>query len=366
MIDPLTQYRDLVTAKVLDADPVQAKAVAVLQELFATVLRDKDRAKPSLFKRLLKKDQTPPIKGVYMHGGVGRGKSMLMELFYDTVPSHISKRRVHFHEFMIGVHNYIHAASNDQAEGGTVDQALPHLAEDIAAESRLLCFDEFHVTDITDAMILGRLFNILFQKGVIVVATSNWAPDDLYKGGLQRERFLPFIDVLKSHVTTVHLDSPHDYRAETVQVDGTFFTPLNANTTKAMDAVFARRIGAEKPQAESFVVKGREITVRAAAKGVARFTFAQLCERPHGAEDYLEIARRYHTVFLENIPRLGYDRRNEVKRLMNLIDALYEARVKVYISAAKPAERLYMGHDHAYEFERCVSRLLEMQSAGYP
>jgi cell division protein ZapE len=230
----------------------------------------------------------------------------------------------------------------------------------------VLCFDEFHVTDITDAMILGRLFKILFEQGVIVVSTSNWEPDALYEGGLQRERFLPFITLLKEEMEIIHLNSPHDYRAKIVAIEGTYFMPLGRQTRQAMDRTFKALSEGKKSYSENLSVKGREIKVSQTACGVARFAFAELCEQPHGAEDYLTVARTYHTVFIENIPKMGYDRRNEIKRLMNLIDALYEARVRVIISAAAPPEKLYYGHDHEFEFKRTVSRLNEMQGEGWP
>ena len=360
---PIEIYQSRLKSGDIRPDSVQEQAVAELQRLFVEVVARENAPKVSLFKRLTQgnKDEVSP-KGVYFHGGVGRGKSMLMDLFYDALPDTVKKRRVHFHEFMIEVHDYIHSRSMDGSVKGIVDQALPSLAALIAGNSNVLCFDEFHVVDITDAMILGRLFKILFEHDVTIVTTSNWAPDDLYKNGLQRDRFLPFIALLKTKVNTFHLDSPHDYRTQKTQIEGTYFVPLGRATTKTMDDVFKDLTDGEKPVKETLRVKGRDIEVKKAAAGVARFTFAQLCERPHGAEDYLEIARKYHTVFLESVPKLGYDRRNEVKRLMNLIDALYEAQTSVYISAAVEAEHLYAGHDHAYEFERSVSRLLEMQS----
>ena len=366
---PLEKYNHLVKTDELQKDSVQEAAVKELQRLYDELLADEETPKLSLFQRITghnPEDEDSVPKGIYMHGGVGRGKSMLMDLFYDCLPEEMKKRRVHFHEFMIEVHDYINTRCADDSVMGVVDQALPSLAEIIACKSRILCFDEFHVVDITDAMILGRLFKILFERDVIVVATSNWAPDDLYKGGLQRERFLPFIDLLKSKVIDVHLDSPHDYRTLGLQIEGTYFTPANRKTQGKMDEVFSVLTQGEKPVKETITVKGRDIVVESVAKGVARFTFAQLCERPHGAEDYLEIARKYHSVFLENVPKLGYDRRNEAKRLMNLIDALYEARVRVIISAAATPDKLYSGSDHSFEFERTISRLLEMQSEGYP
>lgn len=367
MLGPLATYEDRISKGAIKPDIVQKRAMQELQRLYDDLLRDADAPKVSFFQRLTGATQGSEVPmGVYMHGGVGRGKSMVMDLFYDCLPEKVKKRRVHFHEFMIEVHDYIHSRAQDDSTKGMVDQALPSLAALISRKVKVLCFDEFHVVDITDAMILGRLFKVLFEHGVVVVATSNWAPDDLYKNGLQRDRFLPFIELLKTKVNVVFLDSPNDYRAQTVQVEGTYFSPLNGQTRRTMDEIFTTLIGSLDAIEESFEVKGREITVSQAAGGVARFTFAQLCERPYGAEDYLEIARRYETVFLEGIPKLGYDRRNEAKRLMNLIDALYEARVRVIISAQTEATRLYQGSDHAYEFERTVSRLLEMQSDEYP
>ena len=288
-----------------------------------------------------------------------------MDVFYEGLPKGIRKRRVHFHAFMIEVHDYIHSRRDGGGIREGVDSALPMLSERIAEKSRVLCFDEFHVTDITDAMILGRLFRGLYDRGVVVVSTSNWAPDRLYEGGLQRERFLPFIELLKERNDILHLDSPHDYRTQFLAEEGTYFYPLGSETTRKMDAIFANVTANGKPRAEVLHVKGREIVVEVAVNGAARFTFSQLCERPHGAEDYLTIAQTYKTVFLENVPKLAYDRRNEAKRLMTLIDALYEARTKLVISADAPADGLYRGSDHAYEFERTVSRLQEMQSKDY-
>lgn len=366
---PLSHYNALIKNKTLKSDPVQKKAAQELERLFQDMTTQKDSFVSSFFKRL-KGEGGNDIKGIYMYGGVGRGKSMLMDLFFDTLPDDIKKRRVHFHEFMIEVHDYIHSRSMDDsmASGGKgmVEQALPSLADLIIRKSSILCFDEFHVTDITDAMILGRLFKILFEHGLIIVATSNWAPDDLYKGGLQRDRFLPFIDLLKTKVNTVHLDSPHDYRAQTIQIEGTYFTPLTKSTEQELDDIFAKITKQAKLEKRTLRVKGRDIVTERSAHGAARFTFSELCERPHGAEDYLEIASAFHTIFLEGIPKLGYDRRNEAKRFMNLIDALYEARTRVIFSAETTPEKLYRGHDHAYEFERTISRLQEMQSDQYP
>lgn len=362
----LEEYKKRIESGVLKPDLVQERAVDELQRLYDDVLIF-SKAQPSSFFERLRGEKREVPQGVYMHGGVGRGKSMLMDLFYDCLPEGFKARRVHFHEFMIEVHNYINSRSREyDGAQGMVDQALPSLANIIASQSVVLCFDEFHVVDITDAMILGRLFKILFEAGVIVVATSNWSPDDLYKDGLQRGRFLPFIKLLKTKVATVHLDSPYDYRAMTDQVEGSYYTPLGAATRVTMDGLFDKHSDGAKIRQQSFTVKGRKIIAERVAGGVARFTFAQLCERPHGAEDYIKIADTFDCVFLEDIPTLGYDRRNEVKRLMNLIDALYEARTKVVISAEASADKLYRGREHSYEFERTISRLLEMQSDTYP
>lgn len=362
-----TLYADKIAHGALQRDAAQEHAVAALDRLRDEIIAAQDRPKPSFFQRITGlRDDTPPIKGVYLHGGVGRGKSMLMDLFYESLPDDISKRRVHFHEFMIEVHDYIHSRKAEDSVKGLVEQALPSLADLIIRRSRVLCFDEFHVTDITDAMILGRLFKILFEMDLIIVATSNWAPDDLYHGGLQRALFLPFIALLKSRVQVVHLDSPHDYRTQHEPVEGTYFSPLGPAADEAMDRVFRQLSHGKEAAVKTLSVKGRKIRIAQAAHGVARVSFAQLCEKPLGAEDYLRLAQGFHTVLLERVPKLGVEKRNEAKRLMTLIDELYEGRVRVIISAQVPPEEIYSGHDHAYEFERTISRLQEMQSKDWP
>lgn len=331
-------------------DPAQKK---VYQRLCA--LRDSLAAGEK--KRSRKKENVSA--GLYVWGGVGRGKTMLMDDFYESLPPSVSKRRVHYHEFMIGVHEELHRARQQ----GAAEKALLKHAEKTAKETRVLCFDEFHVTDIADAMILGRLFTALFDKGVVCVMTSNWPPDQLYKGGLQRDRFLPFIALLQERMEIIELDGGIDYRLKCLTDTGVYFWPL-ARSAMA-DEVFARLTGGATADGENLTVKGRMIFVDRAAKGVARFTFQQLCERPMGAEDYLAIADSYHTVFLEGVPKLGYDRRNEAKRLMTLVDAFYDRRIKLIITADAPPDELYRGHDHEFEFQRTVSRIMEMQSLEY-
>lgn len=355
---PKTLYDERLQSGVLKADPVQAHAVEALDRLHAELLVFKPK------KGWFSKPEEPP-RGVYFYGGVGRGKSMLMDLFHECLPETITSQRVHFHEFMIFVHDYIHSRRADDGIREGVDAALPLLAARIAEKSRVLCFDEFHVVDVADAMILGRLYRCLFERGVVIVSTSNWEPDRLYEGGLQRDRFLPFIELIKQKMEPIHLDSPNDYRTQFLMEEGSYFHPLGDGATAHMDAVFARLTNGAKAQREVLDVKGRKIEVLRAAHGVARFTFAQLCLQPLGAEDYLKICETYHSVLLSRVPKMRNENRNELKRLMNLIDVLYENNIRLVMSADALPEDLYQGEDHAYEFERTISRLQEMQSLSY-
>lgn len=350
----------------LRVDPEQEKAAVALQRLYEDVVfsRSSGRKILSGFRKAL----SPALslkgeggtRGVYLYGGVGRGKSMLMDLFFETLPANIKKRRVHFHAFMIETHDWLHA----KRAGKAVDNLLPEYARYVADHAKVLCFDEFHVTDVTDAMMLSRLFTVLFDLGVAIVTTSNWEPDRLYEGGLQRERFLPFIALVKERMEIVHLDSSTDYREEAVQDLETYLYPLNARTRARADLYF-RKLSHGAPEEETIVrVKGRDIRIKA-ADGVARFTFSQLCEQPHGAEDYLAIGERFHAIFLENIPKMGYDRNNEAKRLMTLVDVLYDMRRRVFFTAEAAPEKIYHDSRYAYEFERTISRLREMQSSSY-
>ena len=375
---PKQAYHQKIRHTDLQLDPAQEKALAALERLHEELARSRppgssgngrllaSQAVLASLRRLLPFSRTVApeairlVRGVYLWGAVGRGKSMLMDLFAQSLPPATSHRRVHFHAFMIEVHDWLH-----RRRGDMVDRLLPDLAEEIAGRCRVMCFDEFHVHDVADAMILKRLFTALLNRGVVVVATSNYRPDDLYAGGLQRELFVPFILLLKERLEVVHLNGAEDHRARLLQADGTYFCPLGSAARRRADEVFAHLTDHAEPCAEVLMVKGRELRVPVVAKGAARLSFAELCERPHGAEDYLTLARTYHTLFLEDVPELGDDRRDEAKRLMTLIDALYETGTRLVVTAAAPPERLDRGHGLAFDFQRTVSRLKEMQSESY-
>ncbi|MBL4836248.1 MAG: AFG1 family ATPase, partial [Kordiimonadaceae bacterium] len=310
------------------------------------------------------------------YGGVGRGKSMLMDLFYEIAPLK-AKRRVHFHEFMLEVHVRLKewrglSGKERAARGGRAseDDPIAPVARQIAAEATLLCFDEMQVTDIADAMVLSRLFTEMLECGVIVVATSNRLPDDLYKDGLNRQLFLPFIERLKEEFDVVSLNGPTDYRYDRLQGVDTYYAPVNAETTAKLSAAFFRLTdrdvdNKDKVPSEELTVQGRRLFVPKAARGVAVFSFKRLCANPVGAADYLTIARAYHTVIMVAIPQLSKAKRNEAKRFVTFIDALYEHGVKFLCSAAVPPAELYPAGDGSFEFERTVSRLMEMQSENY-
>jgi len=368
MPGPLELYRDRVGAGTLKDDPHQQGALEALQRLYDDLTAPSSRAKPRDLPGLkwvrslgFARDDNKGLRGVYLYGPVGRGKSMAMDLFHDSLPEALPKRRVHFHSFMIGVHDFLHAArQRDEAES-----ALLNFAAQLSRDVKILCFDEFHVVDVADAMILSRLFTALLDRGMVVVATSNWPPERLYEGGLQRDRFLPFINLVKDRFDIVKLDGPVDYRLRLLEDTGVYRWPLGDGAQDWANRLFTELSGGTPVTSEQLSVKGRVLEVEQVARGVARFTFAQLCERPVGAEDYLAIAGHYHTVFLEGVPKLRYDRRNEAKRLMILVDALYDSETRLVITADAPPEKLYFGHDHAFEFERTVSRLLEMQSKDW-
>ncbi len=357
----LQRYEALLAAGELRADPDQRQAIALLDRLAHEFQAER---KPGLWSRLTGK-AAPKPRGIYMWGGVGRGKSMLMDLAFETIEV-IPKRRVHFHEFMLEVHERLRAERAKES-----GDPIPPVARNIAAEARLLAFDEMVINNSADAMILSRLFSQLLDIGVTVLITSNRPPGDLYLGGLNRELFLPFIELVNRELDVVPLNGPTDYRLERLGGMPTWYVPNGPEATRALSQAFFRLTdyaveNRDRVPSEDIPVQGgRTLHVPKSLKGVAVFSFKRLCGEPRGAPDYLAIARRYHTVILVGIPKLGPENRNEAARFVTLIDALYEHKVKLLASAdAVPAELYPEGHG-AFEFQRTVSRLMEMQSEAY-
>lgn len=322
------------------------------------VLPEFDRIRDALLqpvkKGLFRKAPEPP-KGLYLWGGVGRGKSMMMDLFVQTLEG-IPARRVHFHAFMQEIHSAMH-----EARKTGVDDAIAPVAKAVSSSVRLLAFDEMQITDITDAMIVGRLFQALFADGVVVITTSNRVPDDLYKHGLNRDLFVPFIDLIKEKMVVHELVSPTDYRQDRLAGSPVYFTPVNAESREAMNAVWCDLAGGEAGPL-TLRVKGRDVVIPMFRNGVGRARFHGLCGQPLGPADYLAIAEAVKVLMLDDIPTLGRSNFNEAKRFVTLVDALYEARVRLICSAAASPEMLYLEGEGTFEFERTASRLREMQS----
>ncbi len=301
----------------------------------------------------------PPPKGLYIHGEVGRGKTMLMDLFFGEVQV-ARKRRVHFHAFMQDVHARLHQARQSHAR-----DAIAPVAKAIASEARLLCLDEMQITDIADAMIVGRLFEGLFQAGTVIVTTSNLAPQELYRDGLNRHLFLPFIGLIGERLDVIALHSATDYRLGRVKAHETFLTPISPETDAKLQDLWRRLTDTEAGEPMEVDVLGRKLHVPQAAHGCARFTFSELCEKPLGPPDYLALAHNFRTVFVEHVPQLGPERRNEAKRFVLLIDTLYDEKVRLVATSAQGPDGIYPAGDHAFEFGRTASRLKEMQSASW-
>ena len=363
------RYHALVEAGAIERDPAQVTLLRRLDRLSVQLgerrLARKTSALGWLFGR--REDAQEPLRGLYVWGSVGRGKTMLMDLFFESLSAR-RKRRAHFHAFMADVHDRIHAYRQALKRGEVKgDDPIKPVAADLAAQATILCFDEFTVTDIADAMILGRLFTALFGHGVTVVATSNVEPQRLYEGGLNRALFLPFIDLLTQRMDTVRLDSRTDFRLEKLAGSPVFHTPAGPESRAALDEAFRRLTGRARGERISIAVKGHPVEIPETAGGVARFSFPDLCAKPLGAADYLAIAQDFHTLILEDIPVMSFERRNEAKRFITLIDALYDNRVKLLASAAAEAPQLYVAETgrEAFEFDRTVSRLIEMRSDDY-
>ena len=360
-------YQDRLSHGEIAPDAAQAAAVAALSRLEGEL---NALAEPGFGLKLLHRKREAP-RGVYLYGPVGRGKSMVMDLFFDSAPV-ARKRRVHFHAFMGETHALIDAwrrgdyaarkARFGQAKG---DDPIPPVAHQLAEGARLLCFDEFHVTDIADAMILGRLFEALWAQGVVIVATSNRAPDALYENGINRQLFLPFIERLKARMEVVRVAGPKDFRLDRLKGAQVYFAPLDAAARAGFEALWTRLNDGAAETGETLEVLGRKIRLPHTVGGHLRSRFVSLCGAMLGAQDYLALAKRFHTVFLEDVPVLGPERRNEAARFVALIDALYDARTKLVVLAEAEPQALYPQGDGAFEFERTASRLQEMRSADY-
>ncbi|HEY3795968.1 MAG TPA: cell division protein ZapE [Bradyrhizobium sp.] len=362
-----SHYQALVSSGAIEADPAQAAAAEAFADLEARLWAYKPLRKHGLLGRLFADKNEPPPRGLYIHGEVGRGKTMLMDLFFQQSPVE-HKRRAHFHEFMAEVHERIYGFRQNIARGEMADgDVIALTAQSIFDQAWLLCFDEFHVTDIADAMILSRLFSKLFELGTVVVATSNVAPDDLYKGGLNRALFLPFIAQISDHMDVLRLDARTDFRLEKLAGVKTWLVPADRGADAALDKAWGKMTGSAPCKPRDISIKGRVLRVPCSAHGVARFSFAELCEKPLAASDYLRLAHDYHTLLIDHIPVMDYPERNAAKRFIALIDTLYDNAVKLMASAAADPVSLYVATDgyEANEFKRTASRLIEMGSESY-
>jgi cell division protein ZapE len=366
-LGPLPAYQEMIANHSLAADPAQAMTVDRLQDLWERLRGYDPKPVPAngggLLSRLMRlrhSEEYVPT-GLYLVGEVGRGKSMLMDLFFDTAEV-ARKQRIHFHRFIQNVHARIHAYKKAHPD---VSDPIPPLADQIAAESALLCFDEFQVNDIADAMILGRLFQALFDRGVVVVTTSNTAPDDLFKGQPGRDAFLPFIGLIKQRLEILVMEGAHDYRRERMRGLRTWLVPADEMSRKELDKAFLRLTGGSAIRPVTLTVMGRSLVVPQAADGVARFDFDSLCNTALGAGDYLAIATSFHTLVLDGIPRLSPDNYDQARRFIVLVDTLYDQRVKLIASADATPDQLYQRGENAKMFERTASRLDEMQSEDW-
>jgi cell division protein ZapE len=363
----LERYQALIVDGRIEADPAQAELMARLDALATHLAGYRPGGRVGAFGRLMGAKPAEPPRGLYIHGEVGRGKTLLMDLFFDGAPVE-RKRRVHFHAFMAGVHARVHRWRQMRKLGEVLgEDPIAPVAAALADEAWLLCFDEFSVRDIADAMILGRLFTALFAAGIVVVATSNVAPEDLYKDGLNRALFLPFLKLMAERLDIVDLRSRTDFRLEKLARAPVYYCPDDARARAALDAAFLSLTGSARGKPIAISLLGRALSVPQAIDGVARFSFDDLCRRPLGSADYLAIAQRFHTIVVDDIPVLDANDRNAARRFITFIDALYDMKVKLIVSAAAEPADLYSAGDgaEAFEFARAASRLVEMRSVDY-
>ena len=365
-------YERRVRSGAIEADAAQRSLADRFDRLIFELDKSGAGARPGMKSSALgwlfvRKTPLTPVRGLYVHGSVGRGKTMLMDWFCEIAPV-VLKRRAHFFAFMQDVHERIHAHRQAFKRGETREEdPIPPVARDLAAKARLICFDEFHVLDIADAMILSRLFRALFEEGVVLVATSNVVPDELYLNGLNRDLFLPFIELLKANCDVWSLDSRTDYRREKLSHFAAYQTPLGADADDAMDEAFALATAHEAVQPVRLVVRGHNFDIPLASSSSARFSFDDLCAKPLGAADYLELASRFGTIFIDQIPTLDFSKRNEAKRFIILIDVLYDTGNRLFLSAANPPDDIYRvpAGLKVGEFARTSSRLIEMTSVEW-
>lgn len=358
-MDLVSRYQAAVTELDLSEDPVQRRAIGVLDRVGRELAsRPVPRRVPGFLRRFLPSSPAPaPVRGAYLWGGVGRGKTLMMDLFFESLPFD-DKLRYHFHRIMSRVHGQL-ASLRDTPD------PIPLIAADFARDARVICFDEFFVSDIADAMLLGRFIESLLERGVTLVATSNSAPGDLYRGGLQRQRFLPAIDLILKHTEVVHVDGLVDYRLRVLEAAEIWHSPLDADADRNLERYF-REIAPERGTSNvRLEVLGRRIPARRLAEGIVWFDFDALCDGPRSQEDYIQIARDFQTVIVSGVPRLDETRENEARRFIALVDEFYDRRVNLIVSAAEPISRIYAGSRLQREFERTRSRLLEMQSLEY-
>ena len=354
-MSPVEKYQQLLAQSGLSEDPGQRRVVDLLEALYQ-VLHARTRQR-SAWSRLLGRGNDEPVKGLYIWGGVGRGKTMLMDMFCDCLPAD-QQLRMHFHRFMRRVHDELTRLS------GT-SNPLEQVADSFAEQSRVLCFDEFFVSDIGDAMILGELLGLLFDRGVTLVATSNVAPANLYENGLQRRRFLPAIELLETHTRIHEIEVSVDYRLRVLERAEIYHAPLDSAAERSLQASFSALAPEEGQKDVTLEIENRPIRARQVADDVAWFEFAELCEGPRSQNDYIELARIYHAVLVGNVPRFTARDENAARRFISLVDEFYDHNVKLILSAEVPITDLYAGERLRFEFARTESRLLEMQSHEY-